>query len=111
MRIEKMVRLTYQTACHSKWRRRQTDYTNIGIYDTALVQERSVHALTVGRDHVGLIDDDKIERVESACLFINGLNTGDGDMVIHVLAIETGGVNADVELWRNGRQRIVRLLE
>ena len=106
-----MVRLAYQTCCHAKRRRGQADDTHMRIDDLAVAQECSVHALAVNLYHMSLVHYNEIERLKIKCLLVDRLNSGDNNSLVDIAAGQSRRVNTDVELWRNGRQRIIGLLK
>ena len=109
--VEDVVRPADHARFQAKGCRRQPDASQPRVHDLGIGQELPIHALPLGRYHVGLVDDHQIEGVELARPAKDRLDAGDDHRLGRVAAPEAGRVDAEVELGADRPQLIGRLLQ
>ena len=99
--IEEVVRLADHPAGHPKWRSRQSNHPQVWIDHLRLGEELAVHAVALGRDHMGFVYQDQIETIQFACPSVDRLDARDDHRVLRIPAPQAGRIDTDVQLRRH----------
>ena len=85
--IEEVLGCADRSGVQSEWRRGQSDHADVRIDDLRLCQELPIHAIAVGGDQMGLIDDYQVERAQVTGPLVDRLDAGHDHCLAHVAAV------------------------
>jgi len=109
--VEEVVGPADHPARHAERRRREADDAHVRVHDLRIREERLVHPLPIGRNHVRFVDDDEVKRLQLGGALVDRLDAGDDDRMRGVAPAEAGRVEAHVQVRRHAVQRPGRLLQ